>query len=145
MIAEDKTPGINTESDVSPGAKDALKREFARRLHQAMRAKDWRQSDLARASGMPKDSISQYYNGKIFPTAFSLEKVARALGVQPTDLMPGATDPSPVGQAVPRDFGPVVEDVPGSPNLKRVRVSRVVSAKTAGAIFNLFVSDADGE
>lgn len=141
MIAEDKSN--TTLSDEA--AKEPLKREFSRRLHQALVAKDWRQADLHRSSGIAKDSISQYYNGKTLPSPISLEKLAKALGVQPADLLPGAADAAPVQLSPPRDFGPVVEDVPGEPNKKRFRVSRVVSAKTAGVIYNLFVSDADGE
>ena len=40
------------------------KQEFGRRVYALMMEKPWTQSELARASGLGRDSISQYVRGK---------------------------------------------------------------------------------
>lgn len=143
MVAEDQINMNGSESEGAYGAKDGLKREFARRLHQAMVAKDWRQADLHRASGVAKDSISSYYNAKILPTDYNLTKLARALGVTPGALMPGVSPDSP---PMPEIETLAMWDVPGSAGLKRLRVNRIVSIGTAVKVIDMVNSDdADGE
>lgn len=63
---------------------------FGPKLKAALRAKSWNQSDLARAVGIGRDSISTYIAGTVKPTPKNLAKIASALGVSPGDLMPGA-------------------------------------------------------
>lgn len=85
---------INTEN---------VKAEFARRLQAAMIEKGWNQSELARRANthLPKpakgqvrskqigrDSISHYMRGKMMPLPAYLDAIAKALGKQPTDLLP---------------------------------------------------------
>lgn len=77
------------DGDAMPFApKQLSKQEFGRRVYQLMIAKGWRQSDLARHSGVPKDSISTYIRGKVLTTPVSVSKLAEALGVSPEKLMP---------------------------------------------------------
>lgn len=64
------------------------KQEFGRRLYQLMLAKGWRQADLHRAAGLPKDSISSYVRGRTFPTHMSAQKLAKALGVAVEEILP---------------------------------------------------------
>jgi len=81
--------------------KDAVALEFARRLQAAMAAKGWNQSDLAREATkfMPegksvnRDNISVYVNVKAMPGRDRLEAMARALGVETTDLLPNVMRP----------------------------------------------------
>lgn len=88
--------------------KDAVKVEFARRLHAAMLAKGWRQSDLAREASkhLPKDrvfgrdSVSLYIRGMSLPGPLNLEVLSKALGTRPGDLLPTRGMP-PAGQAPP--------------------------------------------
>lgn len=47
-----------------------------------------RQADLARASGVKRDAISSYVNGKALPEAFNLRKIAQALGMEDDELLP---------------------------------------------------------
>ena len=67
-----------------------------------MRAKDLRASDLARlvwgehpnGSARNRDRISVYINGKALPERENLEAIARALDVEPEELLPSA---KPIG------------------------------------------------
>lgn len=139
MVAEDQIVMNAADVDGAFGAKERLKREFARRLHQAMVAKDWRQADLHRASGVAKDSISSYYNAKILPTDYNLRKLAQALGVTPGALLPGVSPDSP---PLPENETLAMLDVPGSLTLKRLRVNRVVNIGTAVKVIDLVNGDA---
>lgn len=62
--------------------------DFGVRLKERMRAKNWNQSDLARACKLGRDSISTYINGTVKPTPKNLARIANALGCSPADLMP---------------------------------------------------------
>ena len=62
--------------------------EFAKTLNKKMMEKGWTQSDLSRASGVGRDSISNYIRGKTVPTPQNLQKLADALGVDGADLYP---------------------------------------------------------
>lgn len=64
--------------------------EFGARLKTYLRSKNWNQSDLARATGLGRDSISTYISGSVRPTPKNLVKIATALGCTPADLMPEA-------------------------------------------------------
>lgn len=62
--------------------------DFSTRLFSRMRAKSWNQSDLARAAGLGRDSISTYVRGMVFPDAKNIKRLADALGCTPSDLVP---------------------------------------------------------
>lgn len=62
--------------------------DFGTRLFSRMRAKSWNQSDLARATGLGRDSISTYVRGMVFPDAKNIKRLADALGCTPSDLVP---------------------------------------------------------
>ncbi len=64
------------------------KQEFGRRVYGLMMDKPWTQSELARASGLGRDSISQYVRGKSVPTPQNLQKLAKAFDVDPDVLFP---------------------------------------------------------
>jgi transcriptional regulator with XRE-family HTH domain len=68
--------------------KDERKRVFAQNLHRLRMQKGWSQSELARRSDIPRDMISNYANGKNIPTIDNLAKLAQALGVSESALMP---------------------------------------------------------
>lgn len=122
--------------------REFAKKEFAKRMHQALLAKQWRQADLVRASGIAKDSVSQYYNGRTLPTDLSLLKLAKALSVDPGWLVPDMARPT---KAPDSDLFEML-NVPGSSGSKRVRMDKVVPIGTANKIWNLvYSSDADRE
>ena len=79
-------PRKNDEVDLSN--KMIRKQEFGRRLYDQLLKQRLNQSDLARKSGLGRDSISQYVRGRSVPTPQNLEKMAEALGIQADDLFP---------------------------------------------------------
>ena len=84
--------------------------EFGKRLYKALLDKGWNQSDLARAAGVGRDSISQYVRGKTVPTPQNLKKIAQSVGLNEADLYPhyelagfAADEPAHEFKAVPGD------------------------------------------
>ncbi len=53
------------------------------RVRAARDRRVWSQDELARATGMPKASISRIETGKTIPRRSSIRKLAEALGVDP--------------------------------------------------------------
>lgn len=74
--------------DVDLSVKTIRRTEFAKRLYALMMNKNWNQSDLARASNLGRDSISQYIRANNTPSPRNLKKLAEALGVEPVELYP---------------------------------------------------------
>src|SRR5262245_22873372 len=60
--------------------------ELAKILRVLRAARGWNQAILARASGVPASSISQYENAKEEPSLHSLERIVEALGFPLTSL-----------------------------------------------------------
>lgn len=93
---------LNVLSDAPTGAlppeapKDAHLLAFARRLQKAMLQKGYSQSDLAREATkhMPeghevrRDAVSKYISAKFFPDLVKRQALAKALGVDPDELIP---------------------------------------------------------
>ena len=53
----------------------------AERLKEAMRIRNMKQADLARATGLAKGGISNYVTGRYEPKSDIISKLAKALGV----------------------------------------------------------------
>jgi transcriptional regulator with XRE-family HTH domain len=68
--------------------KEERRRDFARRLSEAIQQRGWNQSELARRAGESRDNISNYVNAKALPLPHRLHKIAQALGMVATDLIP---------------------------------------------------------
>jgi transcriptional regulator with XRE-family HTH domain len=64
-----------------------VKQEFGRRLYELMTERGWHQSELARQSGLPRDSISVYIRGKSLPNRENIEILAQCLGVKIEELI----------------------------------------------------------
>lgn len=83
-------------------------------------AKGWGQTKLAAEAGMAVSGISQLENGKHNPTSATLEKVARALGVEIGDLFPKAPTPLQLefaGQAGQLEENPTLGGILGGGDL----------------------------
>lgn len=110
----------NLRANESASSKDldakAIRGEFARRLQDAMIHRGWSQSDLARFasqhlpkptpgqklsnSGIGRHLISKYVAGVMLPNPVYLDAIAKALNLEPGDLMPAVVpgvrnDPAP--------------------------------------------------
>lgn len=138
-MAREVRPHITDSIESSLAPKHLTKQEFGRRLYGMMLARQWRQSDLARASDLPRDSISSYVRGRTLPTPLSLEKLASALGCTPVDLLPNAVE-SAIQSDNP-DFEMKVS--PAAPTMAWVRVNRLVRLSTAVKIAELVEADRD--
>ncbi|MCW4115625.1 helix-turn-helix domain-containing protein [Aurantimonas sp. MSK8Z-1] len=114
--------------------------EFGRRVENLMLGKGWRQADLARHSGLPKDSVSTYVKGKTLPTPLSLKKLADALGVEPQELLPNHA------QSAINDDNPALDirQSPGDPSKSWLRVNQLVSSRLAAQI-HLMLTDPDAD
>lgn len=78
----------NRGRSVDPGAMAPGKEAFARKVYQLMLKKGWRQSELAREAGLPRDAVSVYLRAQSLPTKGNLAKLAKALGVEPDEILP---------------------------------------------------------
>ena len=131
-------PGVLTPTDATNENK-----EFARRLYQLLRAKNWNQSELARAAfgtlqdqrgyTVPRrrDSVSNYLQGKALPDMKSREALAKALGVRVDDLLPN------VPNLNKDDLLLEILHVPNRPGLMRIRVDQLVPADDAIEILQI--------
>lgn len=63
-----------------------LTREFGHRLRSIMESKRMAQVELAEKTGIQRNAISQYVNGKTCPTYAKLVKLARALNCSLDDF-----------------------------------------------------------
>ena len=79
---------ISDPNDVDYSQKILTRQEFGRRLYNFMMQNRMSQSDLSRASGMGRDSISQYVRGRSVPSPKNLAKLADALNIEVDVLFP---------------------------------------------------------
>ena len=80
--------GNFAENDIDYSQKILTRQEFGKRLYNLMMQKRFSQSDLARAAGLGRDSISQYVRGRSVPSPKNLVKLADALDVEVDVLFP---------------------------------------------------------
>ena len=85
--------------------------EFKDRLEEALKLRDMKPAELARASGVTEGTISQYRKGAYNATQRNLEKIARVLRV-PIPWLMGATDS--MTTEIPEGFQPMpaMDEVP---------------------------------
>src|SRR6185295_1530438 len=77
------------------------KQEFGRKLHKLMLEKGMHHAELARRADLPRNNISTYINGRSYPTEQSLNKLAKALGVRPDELLPNRAEMAIRGEQMP--------------------------------------------
>ncbi len=87
-------PYLNPETKA---ARERLRQEFASRLKQAMDAAALSQAELSQISGVPQPSLSGMMKGRLGPSKPRLLALAKALRMEPHELMPepGSDDPRP--------------------------------------------------
>lgn len=131
------------EVDLPPDApSDAVRRDFARRLYQAMLMKGWNQSELGRqvstalGKTVPRDNVSNWVRGVALPTGERLIALAKVLDKTPEELLVAAGRPSVDTRNPPLDVR-FLED--GTAWLK---VNQQVSREIARKVINLIE---DGE
>jgi transcriptional regulator with XRE-family HTH domain len=117
--------------------KNLSKQEFGQRVYTLMLKQGWNQSELARQADLPRDAVSTYVRGLAFPTPVNLEKLAAALGVTASDLLPNRPLES-IGSSIPSLD---IRVSPQAPNMAWVQVNRLCSLSTAVEIIRLINMD----
>lgn len=138
MTRKDRThlTGPGDAQDVS-SVRMLTKQEFGQRIYRLMMARGWRQAELARRAGLPRDSISSYVNGKTFPTPLSVQKLAAAFDMKPEEILPNH-----VAGAISADNPDIELKVsPSDTRLAWLRINKAVSLETGAKIVQLLSAD----
>jgi len=123
-----------------PDHKEAVMRDFARRLQKEMVRKGWSQSDLARAAQkfMPEGKdfgrhlINYYIRLRGLPTPVYLKALSEALGIPSEELLPEQED------WTTREFvGVQMKTVHDNPNEVWLELKQRVSLDKALAVMKL--------
>lgn len=124
--------------DTKKARRHLSRQEFGRRIYSLLLSKGWTQAELARKTGITPDGISNYIRGNILPTPVSLDKLAKAFGVPPEDILPNYIE-----GAIDTEVEPTFEMKSSSaePNKTWIRVNRLVSFTTALKIAELLKLD----
>jgi len=77
--------------DAAVASDEACRDEVSKRLSAALEARGWRQVDLATKAGLRREPVSLYVRGRRLPGGDALGALARGLGVDEEDLLPGVT------------------------------------------------------
>lgn len=102
-----------------------------------MIGKNWRQSDLARHAGLPRNAISLYIRGVSLPTPENLKTLAAAFSLKADELLPNYAE-----NAIDRDNPEIDFRVsPANSKLAWLRVNRLVKTSTALEIIKLLEAD----
>lgn len=130
--------GSSTDTPTDAGGptspRTLAKEELAKRLYGLMVRKGWRQADLARVAGLPRDSVSVYLRAKSLPDAVNAQKLADALGITVADLLPSLPQLSFKESATPT-FDLSVN--PGTPTMAWLRINRTMPLAVALKIAEL--------
>lgn len=70
--------------------RDVARASQGRIIQAELRKKGWTQSDLARATGLPRYTISRAVRGENVLSAKLVEKLAKAFGISPDDIVRGS-------------------------------------------------------
>jgi len=98
MAVTSDAPGNRVTEDAP---RHLSKQEFGRKLHKLMLEKGMHHAELARRADLPRNNISTYINGRSYPTEQSLNKLAKALGVRPDELLPNRAEMAIRGEQMP--------------------------------------------
>ena len=126
-------PASSTEA---LGSRALTKDEFGRRLAALMTERGWNQSELARAAGLGRDSISTYVRGQVFPEPKNLRKLADALGTSPHDLLPNATMSAMEAETPALE----IRQAHGHSDRVFIRINQLVTLEQASRIFEILRS-----
>ena len=67
-------------SDSNSMTEDECRSEFGKRLNRIMIRKGMTQKELAEETGLQQSQISNYMTGKVTPSFYNADKIAKALG-----------------------------------------------------------------
>ena len=117
------------------------KKQFGEKLRSLIVKKGWNQSELARRASvfldkeMGRDNVSVYVNGKSLPGNTHLYALARALEIEPAELLPNIAGSTNTGSTLK------VTSIPGRPKVARLRVDQEVPFDQAVKIIQILNAD----
>mgnify|MGYP006266634757 CR=1 FL=1 len=119
---------------------DTARLQFARTLRAMMHDKGWNQSELARRAELGRDNISGYIRGRTLPNSRHLDRLARALSVEPGTLMGKAyVERFPAGEETILR----IEQVEGESGVVRLQVAQRVTIAQATRIMEILQRKGD--
>lgn len=131
MVKNKRTKPIDVIGDKKKSITEARKKELANNIYRLLLAKGWRQADLVRETGLPRDMVSNYVLAKVMAPGDNIKKIAEAFGVPPTELLADFTDHKDT--ASPLEMRASATE----PGKTWIKVARYVSNATARKIFEL--------
>lgn len=131
--AENDNDGV-AEAALLETLSPAGKQEIGRRIHKRMLARGWRQADLARASDLSRNSISNYIKGNQAPSGTSLVALAKALKCKPADLVPDFKMPEDTRETL-------LEMKVMDGGLSHLIVNKIVTTEAAFEIMRILEAD----
>ena len=78
---------LSTDKRYEDFEKDILKHEFGRVLDEKLFERDMSNAELGRRVGVTETAVGRYLKGKAIPTAYTLVKIANALGCSVAELI----------------------------------------------------------
>jgi len=119
-------------------ARRTTRDEFAKRLRTAMDEKNqMTQAELARQSGIKRDSISTYFRAITLPDPGNLTKLAKALDMNSYDLLPSRSNEEAFSE--PPAF--TISAIPDEPNKVWFHIDRAMTPKQATQIMTILSED----
>lgn len=113
------------------------KHEFSKRLVSLMEKKMVRQSDVARATKVGRDSISNYVRGRTVPTPTALGRLSKYFNVSAEELYPNYAQQAMQREQPAYDF----KQVAGETNVTWVQINMRLTSKKAAEIMAIIHSD----
>ena len=87
-----ETLGADGAHSVSARVREQAKAHLSRKVNTWLMDSRVLPAELARKAGLPRDSISRYVLKKSLPTEENLRALAKAMGCEPSDLIPNRSE-----------------------------------------------------
>lgn len=125
-------------SPSAPMSRETRLEHMARIINKRMLELNLTQADVCRRSGIGRDSMSRYAAGETIPGPLLLDRLARALEIQPQDLDPGVSPDRLLQRAEPQtETPPEFRQDPADAARWWVRMNQSVPAEVALGIMQL--------
>lgn len=121
------------ENTIVLSPREQVRKEFSTRLRRALHIKRWKQIDLAREAKIGRDSVNSYVRGRMLPSPDKLDKIAKALRMEPQELMPSHTE-----TLAERDNPPLeIRQTTDGSGMVWIKVNQQVTLDQASKIFDV--------
>lgn len=137
-MTKQSTANVKTSSSLYGQRSEAARKQFGRHLRRLMIERNLSQSDLARIALEKGDDqrymVSKWLNGKSLPSTESLGRLAKALDLEPSDLLPFELQASQGSDVI----GITFYDLPDHPGMMGVSVNKIIPVKDAEKVLAFF-------